>query len=37
MTSPGIIYFAGGSGIAAMSGLLIRRAEILASQVAVDA
>ncbi len=30
----GVIYFAGGLGIAAMSGLLIRRAEILASQVA---
>jgi signal transduction histidine kinase len=30
----GIVYFAGGLGIAAMSGLLIRRAEILASQVA---
>lgn len=29
----GIIYFAGGLGIATMSGLLIRRAEILAAQV----
>jgi signal transduction histidine kinase len=30
----GIIYFAGGLGIATMSGLLIRRAETLAAQVA---